>query len=128
MLDTLEFTRRMMESGMPEQTATQLAHELRDILPESQAATKADLAELRSELKTDMGELRAELRGEMSALRTELKTDLANLRAELKTDIGALKGDLGRTRGSIIAWVAVFVVIGQVLPAVLQFIHGFWHS
>jgi hypothetical protein len=63
MLDTLEFARRMIEAGMPEQTAEALAHQLRDVLPESQAATKADLAEMRADfekLRTDVEKLRTD--------------------------------------------------------------------
>jgi hypothetical protein len=90
MIDTLEFVRRMKESGMPDKTAEQLAHELRDALPESQAATKADLAELRAALTTEV---------------EKLKTSFANLKV----------------------WVLLIVVVGQVLPTVLQFIRSFFH-
>lgn len=61
MLDTLEFTRRMVAAGMPEQTAERLAHELHGALPESDVATKADWAELRTDiekLRTDFANLK----------------------------------------------------------------------
>jgi ribosomal protein L29 len=47
-------------------------------------ATKADLAELRTELKADMAELRA-----------EFKTDIAELRGEMNT----MRGEMNTMRG-----------------------------
>lgn len=43
-------------------------------------ATKADLAEVRTELKSDI-----------AGVRTELKSDIAGVRTELKSDIGGLQ-------------------------------------
>jgi hypothetical protein len=57
----------------------------------NQPATKADLAELRSELKGDITGLRSELKGDMAELRSELKGDMAELRSELKTDMVELR-------------------------------------
>jgi hypothetical protein len=61
MIDTLEFSQRMTAAGMPDKTAQQLAHELLQALPAGETATKADLAELRTEiekLRTDFSNLR----------------------------------------------------------------------
>jgi len=102
MLDTLEFARRMIESGMPEKTAEALAHQLREALPEGQAATKADLAELRAELKSEIAALRTDfekLRGDFDKLRT----DFANLKV----------------------WVLLIVIIGQLLPALGKWLRWF---
>jgi flagellar biosynthesis/type III secretory pathway protein FliH len=125
MIDTLEFVRRMVESGMAEKTAEQLAHELREALPEGDVATKAfvksELAQLRSELITEMEKLRTELRAAIAELRSEFQTDTAKLR-------GDLQSGLARMRSSIIVWVAIFVVFGQVLPSVLQFIRSLGHG
>ncbi len=67
------------------------------VAPEEHYATKADVADLKTELKTDI----ANLATKMANLRTELKTDIANLatkmanlRTELKTDIARLYGQL----------------------------------
>lgn len=69
MLDTLGFARRMIASGMPEKTAEALAHALRAVLLESQAATKADLADWRGELRTGF----EKLRGEIGVLRMDFE-------------------------------------------------------
>jgi Skp family chaperone for outer membrane proteins len=53
----------------------------------NQPATKADLAELRTEFKADMAELR-----------TEFKADMAELRSEFKADVAALKQDIEQSR------------------------------
>jgi chromosome segregation ATPase len=61
-------------------------------------ATKADLAELRTEMKADYASLRTEmkadnagLRSEMADLRTEIKADYASLRTEMKADYASLR-------------------------------------
>ena len=50
-------------------------------LPE--LATKAELANVRTDLKSETAELRTELKSEMAELRTELKSEMAGLRLEL---------------------------------------------
>jgi hypothetical protein len=102
MLDTLEFARRMIEAGMPEKTAEALAHELRDALPESQAATKADLAEMRTEFEK---------------LRTDVKADVGGMR----TDVEKLRTDFANLK----VWVLLIVIIGQVLPVLGKWLHWF---
>ena len=60
-------------------------------------ATKAGLAELKTELKSDNTELRTELKSDIAELRTELKSDIA----ELRTEIAILKTEL-------VKWMLVF--------------------
>jgi hypothetical protein len=64
-------------------------------------ATKADLAELRTEMKADYASLRTEmkaenagLRGEMADLRTETKAGYASLRTETKEGDASLKAEM----------------------------------
>jgi chromosome segregation ATPase len=57
-------------------------------------ATKADLAEVRTELKADHASLRTALTADHASLRTEMKSDYASLRTELKADYAELKTDL----------------------------------
>ena len=54
-------------------------------------ATKADIAELKTELKTEMAELKAEM-----VTKTELKTELAKVRAEMatKAELASVRDDL----------------------------------
>jgi ribosomal protein L29 len=57
-------------------------------------ATKADIAELRTEMKADYADLRTELKGDHASLRSELKADYADLRSEMKSDHASLKSEL----------------------------------
>jgi chromosome segregation ATPase len=86
-------------------------------------ATKADIAELRTEFrgefkkidsefkrvdaefkairsematKTDIAELRGEIKSDIAELKGELKSDIAELKGELKSDIAELKGEFKR--------------------------------
>jgi uncharacterized protein YdhG (YjbR/CyaY superfamily) len=68
-------------------------------------ATKADLAELR----TEIAELRTELKMEMAELRTELKAEMAALRTELlKWIIGAFGFQTVVVLGALISIMRVF--------------------
>ncbi len=54
-------------------------------------ATKADLANLRTEFKQDLAELRMEFKQDLAELRMVFKQDLANLRTEFKQDLAELR-------------------------------------
>lgn len=84
------------------------------VLPAAEAASKQDMAllrtemaELRTELKHDAAELRAELKRDATELRTEFKHDLAGLRAETKLDLAELRVELVR-----MMWLQAGVIIG----------------
>ncbi len=49
------------------------------IAPEEHYATKADVADLKTELKTDIANLGTELKGDIANLRTELKDTKAQI-------------------------------------------------
>jgi len=66
-------------------------------------ATRADIADLR----TESAELRAELKTEIAELRTELKTEIAHLRTEARTDSARLEGELK----SIRLWMKLLVAV-----------------
>ncbi len=53
-------------------------------------ATKADIANLRTEVKADIADLRTEVKADIADLRTEVKADIADLR----TDLEKLRADL----------------------------------
>lgn len=105
-LDTLKLARRLAAAGMPPEQADGVAAAIADGMAE-QVASKADLAELRSELKTEMAELRAEMKTEFAALRTEMaaiRTELANFRtATIQWIVGAILLNWVAMAGLIIA-------------------------
>ncbi len=80
------------------------------VLPAAEAASKQDMALLRTEmaeLRTELGELRTELKRDAAELRTEFKHDLAGLRAETKLDLAELRVELVR-----MMWLQAGVIIG----------------
>ena len=77
--DTLHAAKALTQAGFAPPQAEAITDTIRAAFTDS-VATKADIAELR----TDMAELRAELKADMAELRTELKADMAELRTELK--------------------------------------------
>jgi chromosome segregation ATPase len=60
-------------------------------------ATKADIAELRTELY----DVRTELKTEIALVRTELKTEIALVRTELKTEIGEVRADVAVLKADV---------------------------
>ena len=96
-------------------------------------ATKADLADLRTDLKSEMVGLRtelksemADLKSEMAGLRTELKSEMADSRAEFKSEMAGLrtdfksemaglrtefKSEMLKTKTSFVQWVAGFALV-----------------
>ncbi len=62
-------------------------------------ATKADLADLRTEMKADCAGLRAETKADYGGLRTEMKTNYGDLKTELKSDIARLDVSLADKPG-----------------------------
>ncbi len=89
-------------------------------------ATKADIANLRTELKEDMANLRAELKEDIANLRAELKQDIGSLRHELTTSFAFLNNkidteiakvylEIAKIHGefkSIRLWMKLLVAIG----------------
>jgi hypothetical protein len=67
-------------------------------------ATKADIANLR----TEMGDIKAELKTDIANLRTEVKTDIAQLNGKIDTEIAKIYGELK----SIRLWMKLLVAIG----------------
>jgi phage host-nuclease inhibitor protein Gam len=78
------------------------------VLSSELGATRADIAELR----TEMAELRAELKTEMAELRAELKTEIAGLRAATKDEIAQLRTELYRlVAGQTIVLVGIMAAL-----------------
>ena len=97
--DTLAYSKRLQEAGVPSAQAEAHAIAQADFLTHhllSAVATKTDLAELKVDMatKADLADLKTELKTDLTELKTELKTDLADLKTELKTDLTELKTDM----------------------------------
>ena len=95
--DTLTYSKRLQEAGVPSAQAEAHAIAQADFLTHyllSEVATKTDLAEVKAELKTDIAEVKAELKTEIAEIKADLKTEIAEVKAELKTDIAELKTEI----------------------------------
>lgn len=92
MFDTLTYTKKLREAGVPEKQAEVQAETLSDFI-ESDLATKKDLKELEVSLKRDIEQIKAEM---------------------------ATKVELERATTSIIKWTAgaVFASVGIVVAIV----------
>lgn len=90
MVGTLRLKTRLSQSGMPESQAQVLVEELDEALTvviNGQVATRADIADIKSE----MAELRGELRGAISAVEEKLGGAIGTVEEKLGGDIRVLR-------------------------------------
>ena len=98
--DTLKAFSKLEAAGMETGQAKAVVDTLAEAFDDT-VATKADLAEVKTELKgdiaavkADIAALRAELKGNITTLRAEFKSDFATLRAEFKSVIATLEQEV----------------------------------
>ena len=95
-IDTLKVAKRLREAGFTEPQAEAIVAAVQEATRGADLATKADIAELRTELKAEIADLRSELR------QTELR---------LEGKIEAIKADiLNRVFGLILGALVVNIV------------------
>jgi len=80
--DTHRFVKRLVESGLAEETAEVLADEQSRLLTDN-LATKSDLLAVKAELEKGLASVRADLETGLAFGRTELQTGLAATEARL---------------------------------------------
>jgi F0F1-type ATP synthase membrane subunit b/b' len=127
LFDTLRLSRTLRDKGhFTSEQAEALAEALGEA-SQGDLATKADLAELRTEiaelkteLKTEIAELRTELKAEIAELRTELKAEIAGLRTELKAEIAAVRTELLKWIIGAIGFQTV-VILGALISIIKTF-------
>ncbi len=108
--DTLAYSKRLQEAGVPSAQAEAHAIAQADFLTHyllSEVATKTDLAEVKTELKTDIA---------------EVKTEIAELKTELKTDIAGIKTDMAEMETRLTMRMLFMVGILATLMTVFKFI------
>jgi hypothetical protein len=113
-IDTLKVAKRPREAGFTEPQAEAVVAAVQEATGGADLATKADIAELRTELRADIAELKAEI----AELRTEVRAEIADLRTELRQSelrleakIEAIKADiLNRVFGLILGTLVVNIV------------------
>jgi F0F1-type ATP synthase membrane subunit b/b' len=127
LFDTLRLSRTLRDKGhFTSEQAEALAEALGEA-SQGDLATKADLAELRTEiaelkteLKTEIAELRTELKAEIAELRTELKAEIAGLRTELRAEIAAVRTELLKWIIGAIGFQTV-VILGALISIIKTF-------
>ena len=90
--------RALVDAGAREELAKETAER---VVYSPEGATKADVAEAKSELQVEIAHFRAEVKADITELRTELKGDIAGLRAELKGDIADLRAETKADIGDV---------------------------
>ena len=106
-IDTLKVAKRLREAGFTEPQAEAVTAAVQEATQGAELATKADLAELRTELKAEIVDLRTELKAEIADLLGELRQ--SGLRLEAK--IEAVKADiLNRVLGLILGTLVVNII------------------
>ena len=106
-IDTLKVAKRLREAGFTEPQAEAVTAAVQEATQGAELATKADLAELRTEFKAEIVALRTELKAEIADLLGELRQ--SGLRLEAK--IEAVKADiLNRVLGLILGTLVVNII------------------
>ncbi len=93
-IDTLNIYSRLKSTGLPDESAREIAEVFRETVEEN-LASKKDLKTTESNLTTYIESVRA-----------ELKKDIELLRAELKKDIESVRKEIAESKAGIIRWVA----------------------
>ena len=128
-IDTLNIYSRLKATGLPEESAKEIAEVFRETIEEN-LANKNDLKTTESNLTKYIESVRNELKKDIEMLRNDLKTTESNLtkyiesvRAELKKDIELLRSELRReiaeSKAGTIRWVAGMLVAQAGLIATL---------
>ena len=122
--DTLTYSKRLQEAGVPSAQAEAHAIAQADFLTHyllSEVATKTDLAEVKAEIaeiKADLKTEIAEVKTEIAEIKAELKTDIA----ELKTEIAGIKTDMAEMETRLTMRMLFMVGILATLMTVFKFI------
>ena len=118
--DTHKAVKELRAAGAAESLAEAVVATVGAAMGEN-VATKADiadvrteLAEVKAELKADINELRAELKADANELRAELKADANELRAELKADRAVAQANLAGLEARLYRhlWIMAASIVG----------------
>ena len=106
-LDTLKVAKRLREAGFTEPQAEAVIAAVQEGTEGAEFATKADIAELRTEIAA----LRTEFKADIAGLRTEFKADIREAELRLGAKIEAIKADiLNRVFGLILGALVVNII------------------
>ena len=104
--DTHRFVKRLVASGLAEETAEVLADEQSRLLTDNLAS--------KNELNTGFIAVRADLEIGLAAVRADLEAGLAAVRADLETGLAAVRADFEKTLAStearLMRWMAGLLI------------------
>ncbi len=127
--DTHKAVKELRAAGAAESLAEAVVATVGAAMGEN-VATKADiadvrteLAEVKAELKADINELRAELKADANELRAELKADANELRAELKADRAVAQANLAGLEARLYRhlWIMAASIVGLTVTLIKVF-------
>jgi len=83
-------------------------------------ATKADVADLR----TEVGQVKADLATGIGQVRSDLATEIGQVKSDLATGIGQVKADVAAVETAIIKWIVATVLASAALAfTIAKFVH-----
>ncbi|MYM85971.1 DUF1640 domain-containing protein [Rugamonas sp. FT82W] len=88
--DTLEYARKLVEAGLPQEQAEAQSLALRDALAES-TVTPADLLLLKTDVIARIEMLRSEIQAQIEKLRSDVQGQIEKLRSDMQGQIDGLK-------------------------------------
>ena len=120
--DTHRFVKNLTASGFTEAQAEALADEQVHLL-NSNLATRAGLAAVKSDLEVKMEQLRTDLEVKMEQVRTDLEVKIEQVKSDLEVKIEQVKSDLEvkieQVRADILKWMITAMTAQTALLATL---------
>lgn len=101
LLDTHREYKTLMGKGFNDKQADAIAELISR--RNDDLATKSDLALVKKDVEYIKEQMAT--KADMANLRSELKSDISNLKSELKDDISDLKDDIAHFKSDIIKWI-----------------------
>ena len=90
--DTLKASRDLKAAGVDARQAEAIVTTMAEAFDDA-VATKANLAEVKTDLKAEIAAVRADLKAEIAAVKADLKAEIAAAKADLMQELAGLKAD-----------------------------------
>ena len=90
--DTLKASRDLKAAGVDARQAEAIVTTMSEAFDDA-VATKANLAEVKTDLKAEIAAVRADLKAEIAAVKADLKAEIVAVKADLMQELAGLKAD-----------------------------------
>ena len=117
--DTLKMARGLEAAGLPPAQAAGVAETLAEAMSSADLATKADIAELRTEMNHRFDSTQAEMNSRFGSLQMQQESAHTSLRTELKAEIAQVRSDLELLRRDLVIRLGgmIFLAAGMIIAA-----------